>query len=96
MPLVQANEEELEAYGGDYGLPNGLAVRVRAGDGALEVEPLVEDLALPFGEMSLRPVGDDRFLTKVEGMLIMVDFPRAEDGSVGWFRAGGRLMPRTD
>jgi CubicO group peptidase (beta-lactamase class C family) len=78
---------------GSYGDPAANSIAVAEQDNGLVATPLQAGEPLPGEELTLRFVGDDRFVSDYDGIAVYTDAVRDGDGAVAWLRFSGRLYP---
>ncbi len=79
---------------GRYGDPSTLSIEVAERGSALVATPMQAGKPIPEEALTLRFVGNDRFVSDSHGVGVYTDAVRNGTGKVAWLRFSGRLSPR--
>jgi hypothetical protein len=83
------------ALEGTYAIPGDLAFEIRVVEGEVEIAAYAGDQMVPDLSGPVTMISPAIGTLAVNGMPILIDFVRDEDGTVGWIRSFARLAPRT-
>ena len=94
---IAVSATALEAYAGEFSAPSGEGIRFAVQNGVLVGTLVSPDAASPAGEpLPFTFVDQDAaIVSDGDQSILRGDFLRADDGTVSWFRVGGRIVERT-